>query len=81
MREPVLPDLRRRFPGVDDEELLLRAFFPLDLVDEALGAEPNGFDYSRLEKPLIRLIQEVVDRPKLKHVVVSKDNMKAELRR
>lgn len=81
VREPVLPDLRRRFPGVDDEELLLRAFFPLDLVDEALGAEPNGFDYSRLEKPLIRLIQEVVDRPKLKHVVVSKDNMKAELRR
>ena len=36
--EPVLPGLRKRYPGADDEELMLRHAFPPKAVDDVLAA-------------------------------------------
>ncbi len=50
--EPVLPTLRRQYPRLDDDELLLRYMFPSAQVDAALGAGPIRSDYDPADRPV-----------------------------
>lgn len=65
--EPALPRLRKAYPGASDEALLLYHFFPRDLADGAL-ASPGGV----AETPLVDLLREILSRPKMTSVAISK---------
>jgi oxaloacetate decarboxylase (Na+ extruding) subunit alpha len=58
---PAVDDLRKRFPNTSDDDRLLRAMFAGDQVDGMLAAGPTKTEYS-FEKPLVRLIRELVTR-------------------
>jgi oxaloacetate decarboxylase alpha subunit len=65
-REPALPGLRKAYPGMGDDERLLRYMFAADDVDQTMAAKPlklampgNG--------PVPRLIEELAKRPGLAH--------------
>lgn len=78
--EPILPTLRRRHAGVGDDELLLRHFFDATLVDRALTATPDYEAFSCFETPLARLVREAAARPGLRHLAVSKGDMRLEMK-
>ena len=68
--EPALPGLRKRYPGADDEELLLWHSFPEKTVANMFAAAPDQTDYSA--GALIHLIEEIAKRPNLSRVFISK---------
>jgi oxaloacetate decarboxylase alpha subunit len=79
MLEPIVPTLRKRYPGADDDQLLLRHFFDGGLVDKALANRPDYDAFAAASTPLKHLIQEVARRPKLKYVSVSKRGLNIEI--
>jgi len=60
MLEPMVPRLRQRYPGVPDEELVLRALFPDEQVDAMLAAQPK--DHAMGSNPIVDLVAGVVGR-------------------
>lgn len=78
--EPALPGLRRRHPGADDDELLLRHFFDPALLDAMRAAAAEDGALTVAGKPLLRLLREVAARRDRRHVVVQTDGMRLELR-
>jgi oxaloacetate decarboxylase alpha subunit len=63
---PPSPDeLRRRFPGVGDEELILRATMPGDQVDAMRKAPPSPRHYNPALRPVLGLLEELARRPAL----------------
>jgi hypothetical protein len=68
--EPALPGLRKRYPGADDEELLLWHSFPEKTVANMFAAAPDQTDYSA--GALIHLLEEIAKRPNLSRVFISK---------
>ncbi len=58
---PAVDNLRKRFPNASDDERLLRAMFAGDQVNSMLAAGPIKTEYL-FEKPLVRLIRELVAR-------------------
>lgn len=69
--EPWLPRLRRRHgPQASDEELLLRAFYPADLVDPLLGPEPEYTARATRTTPLRELVRYLRDRRDLEQIRV-----------
>lgn len=78
---PALPGLRKHYPNADEEELLLRRFWPRNLAEAALKAVPDTTDYSILERPLHFILKEMADRPNLSHVFIEKGDFRIEMKR
>lgn len=77
---PGLRDLRARFPGAGDEELLLRAVMPAAEVDAMLAAGPARRHYNPDLAGVLKLLAELRSRPPLARFAVSKPGFRLELR-
>ena len=83
MAEPPPPgpgELRARFPGAGDEELLLRAVMPGAEVDAMFAAGPARRHYNPDLAGVLGLLAGLGSRPGLTHVAVSKPGFLLELR-
>lgn len=76
--DPVVPDLRKKYPGLSDEERLLRFMYAGNQVDEMLAAGPMQTEY-HFDKPIVRLMKELAKRPRFPRVSVSKGDTRIEL--
>ena len=82
--EPPPPDvgeLRRRFPGVPDEELILRATMPGDQVDAMVAAGPAVTHYNPALAPVLGLLEQLARRPALSSLELDRDGLQLRLRR
>jgi oxaloacetate decarboxylase alpha subunit len=82
--EPPPPDpaeLRRRFPGVSDEELLLRAHMPAEQVDAMVAAGPAPDHYNPTLSPVLALLDGLGSRPSVHDLAVSKPGFSLAVRR
>jgi oxaloacetate decarboxylase alpha subunit len=82
--EPPPPDpaeLRRRFPGVSDEELLLRAHMPAEQVDAMVAAGPAADHYNPSLAPVLSLLDELGSRPSVHDLAVGKPGFSLAVRR
>ncbi len=77
---PGLRELRARFPGTGDEELLLRAVMPAAEVDAMLAAGPARRHYNPGLAGVLKLLAELRSRPPLASFAVSKPGFRLELR-
>jgi oxaloacetate decarboxylase alpha subunit len=77
---PGLGELRARFPGAGDEELLLRAVMPGAEVDAMFAAGPARRHYNPDLAGVLGLLAGLGSRPGLTHVAVSKPGFRLELR-
>lgn len=78
---PPLPEMRRRIGrNLPDEEFLLRATMPAELVDamSAPGVAPRHYDPETT--PIMRLVRELAARKDLTHIAVDKPGFRLELR-
>ena len=75
-----LSELRRRI-GADlsDEEFLLRATMPANLVDAMKAAGPAEREYDPRTKPVMDLLKELLARTDLTRISVGKAGFKLEL--
>ncbi|HEY6277794.1 MAG TPA: hypothetical protein VIX86_15840 [Streptosporangiaceae bacterium] len=83
MAEPPPPDLaelRARFPGTGDEELLLRAVMPGAEVDAMLAAGPARRHYNPDIAGMLDLLAGLGSRPGLRHLRVVRPGFRLELR-
>lgn len=76
--EPAVPALRKKYPGVSDEERLLRHLYAGSQVDDMLAAGPMQTEYY-FDKPIVRLLRELANRRTLGHVSISKGSMRLEI--
>lgn len=74
--EPIVPTLRKRYPGAADDEILLRHFFDGGLVDKALSSKADYDTFAGCDTPLTYLIKEAARRSRLKYLSVTKDGLK-----
>jgi oxaloacetate decarboxylase alpha subunit len=83
--EPPMPgvvELRRRLgAGLSDEELLLRATMPRNLVDAMQAAGPAPRVYDPALRPALRLIRELCARRDLDEIIVQKPGLNLRLAR
>jgi len=82
--EPPPPDpaeLRRRFPGVSDEELLLRAHMPAEQVDAMVAAGPAAGHYNPSLAPVLSLLEELGSRRSVHDLAVAKPGFTLAVRR
>ena len=77
---PGLRELRARFSGAGDEELLLRAVMPAAEVDAMLAAGPARRHYNPDLAGVLGLLAELGSRPPLARFAVSKPGFRLELR-
>ena len=80
--EPPPPDvaeLRRRFSGVRDEELILRATMPGDQVDAMLAAGPAVRHYHPALRGVLGLLEELARRPALSSLEVERGGLRLRL--
>ncbi len=77
---PGVAELRARFPGAGDEELLLRAVMPAAEVDAMLAAGPARRHYNPDIAGVLKLLAELGSRPGLARIAVSKPGFRLELR-
>jgi oxaloacetate decarboxylase alpha subunit len=78
--EPIVPTLRQRYPSADDDEILLRHFFDVGLVDNALKSNPDLDAFMSVDTPLVRLIKEASRRPRVKYLSLSKEGLTLEIK-
>ncbi|MFM1885007.1 MAG: 2-oxoglutarate carboxylase large subunit [Pseudomonadota bacterium] len=77
-----LAELRKRFdPRLSDEEFLLRATMPANLVDAMKAAGPAVRHYDPDSRPVLDLIRQLGARRDLSEVAYEKDGFKLSLRR
>lgn len=75
-----LTALRKRFPPtISDEEFLLRATMPADQVDAMLAAGPARRRYNPDSQPLLKLLREVVKRPRLGRIVIDRPDFRLDI--
>lgn len=75
---PAIPELRRKYPNMSDEERLLRYSFAGTQVDDMLAAGPTQTEY-RFETPISKLMSELAKRPKFKYVDIQKGDTRVHL--
>lgn len=75
---PAIPELRRKYPNISDEERLLRYSFAGTQVDDMLAAGPTQTEY-RFETPISKLMSELAKRPKFKYVDIQKGDTRVHL--
>ena len=78
---PSPAELRRRFPGVSDEELLLRAHMPAEQVDAMVAAGPAPRHYNPALAPVLALLGELGSRPSVQDLAISKPGLRLSVRR
>ncbi len=78
---PTVAELRRRFPGVGDEELILRATMPGNQVDAMRAAGPARRHYNPHLRPVLGLLDELSRRPALSELAVERPGMRLRLYR
>jgi oxaloacetate decarboxylase alpha subunit len=78
---PDPPELRRRFPGVSDEELLLRAHMPAEQVDAMVAAGPAPDHYNPSLAPVLSLLDDLRSRPSVHDLAVAKPGFSLAVRR
>lgn len=77
-----LDELRQRIgPKLADEEFLLRATMPANLVDAMLAAGPAARHYDPKMKPVMSLLRQLAARKDLSDIAVEKPGFKLRLRR
>jgi oxaloacetate decarboxylase alpha subunit len=76
--EPIVPTLRKRFPGASDDEILLRHFFSAPLVDAALAQRSDHDTVVSVDRPLVHLLKEVAKRPRVTFVSVESEGERLE---
>ena len=75
-------ELRRRLGAqLSDEELLLRATMPGELVDAMQAAGPAPRHYEPVAAPVMELVRALLARRDLAHVAVEKAGFRLDLRR
>ena len=80
-RKDMLRDVRPRFPAsMPDEEFLLRAVMPAEQVDAMMARRPAAGHYNPDAVPLIRLLEELKQRPRSAHFAVEKPGFKLRLK-
>jgi oxaloacetate decarboxylase alpha subunit len=76
-REPAtmtLKDKRKQFPaGMSDEEFLLRAVMPGDQIDAMQRNTQLGYYYNPALQPVLKLLQEIKQRPKVTQLQIRKE--------
>jgi oxaloacetate decarboxylase alpha subunit len=75
---PAVPAMRKKYPGISDEERLLRHLYAGSQVDDMLAAGPLQTEY-HFDKPLVRLLQELAKRPRAGRIYVEKGDLRLEL--
>jgi oxaloacetate decarboxylase alpha subunit len=60
--EPMVPKLRKRYPGLPDDELVLRSLFPDEQVDAMLAAQPKDHGAAGVRNPLVDLVAGAINR-------------------
>ncbi|MPZ46318.1 MAG: pyruvate carboxylase subunit B [Betaproteobacteria bacterium] len=75
---PAVPELRRKYPNMSDEERLLRYSFAGTQVDEMLAAGPTRTEY-HFQTPIAKLVSELAKRPKFKYVHIQKGDTRVDL--
>jgi oxaloacetate decarboxylase (Na+ extruding) subunit alpha len=77
---PPLPELRRRIgANLSDEEFLLRATMPANLVDAMQAAGPAPRNYDPSMRPVMELIRSLCARSDLTSIIVKKAGFRLEL--
>ena len=77
-----LPELRQRIgPALSDEEFLLRATMPANLVDAMQAAGPAALHYDPDSRPVMDLLRKLTARRDISHVAIEKTGFRLELRR
>jgi oxaloacetate decarboxylase alpha subunit len=75
-----LSDLRRRIGStLSDEEFLLRATMPANLVDAMQAAGPAPREYDPAKVSVMNLLREVLRRTDIDGLTIAKDDFKLEL--
>lgn len=77
---PSVEELRRRFPRVGDEELILRATMPATQVDAMVAAGPASRHYNPRLRPVLALLAELSRRPPLSELAIERPGMRLRLR-
>ncbi|MCC5857796.1 MAG: hypothetical protein JJT90_06560 [Ectothiorhodospiraceae bacterium] len=80
-REPIIPQLRERYPNIGDDELILRYSFPQELLDPALQEVGQPLPKSAASKPLIKLVRELAFKRKSSRVSVTYGGMSIDVTR
>jgi oxaloacetate decarboxylase alpha subunit len=78
---PSPAELRRRFPGVSDEEMLLRAHMPEEQVDAMVAAGPAPRHFNPELAPVLTLLGELGSRTSVRDLTVSKPGLRLSVRR
>ncbi|MCW2682482.1 MAG: xccA [Blastococcus sp.] len=78
---PSPSELRRRFPGVSDEELLLRAHMPAEQVDAMVAAGPARRHFNPALAPVLSLLGELGSRPSVHDLAITKPGLRLSVRR
>jgi oxaloacetate decarboxylase alpha subunit len=76
--EPAVPALRRKYPNMSDEERLLRYSYAGSQVDEMLATGPVRTEYV-FQHPIVRLLEELSRRPRIRHVRLETKGYRVEL--
>jgi oxaloacetate decarboxylase alpha subunit len=81
--QPTIQELRKEIgrPHISDDELLLRALFPEEIVEATLAAGPIQANYPGGHKPIAALIQELTRKEDLSYIHVAKGDFKLTLQR
>ena len=75
---PAVPSLRRKYPNSSDEERLLRHLYAGSQVDDMRAAGPLQTDYY-FDKPVVRLLRELAQRPRMGRIYVEKSDLRLEV--
>ena len=75
---PGVAALRRKYPHADDDERLLRYMYAGSQVDDMLASGPTRTEYT-FEKPLVRLVRELVQQQEGRHVIIERGDVTIEL--
>jgi oxaloacetate decarboxylase alpha subunit len=79
---PELGELRRRLGGtLSDEDFLLRATMPANLVDAMRAAGPAPREYDPAARPVLELLRKLLARRDLAEVSIDKPGFRLALRR
>jgi oxaloacetate decarboxylase alpha subunit len=77
-----LPELRRRIGAkLSDEEFLLRATMPAELVDAMQAAGPASREYRPYARPAVQLIRELCARRDIGDIEITKPGFRLAMRR
>jgi len=76
--QPVLPELRRKYPDLDDEARLLRHFFDGAMIDRM---EKGAARKTSASSPIVAAMEMACSRPNVSRVVLDKGDFRLELRK